>query len=616
MSNNIRNFCVLSHIDHGKSTLADRFLELTDTVSKEKITDQYLDSMDLEKEKGITIKMHPVRMSYQGYVLNLIDTPGHIDFSYETSRALACVEGALLLVDAVKGIQAQTLFNLNQARKQGLKIIGVVNKMDIASQEQIDQAKKELAQILEQNQEEIFVISAKLGKNIEQLLAAVIQRIDPPFLSDTPHRDRDIPVPTLSLFKALVFDSQYDLFSGVIAYIRVFEGQINKGDKVELLANNCQTEIKEVGYFTPKLTTSIRLKTGEIGYVKTGIKEPSKVRVGDTLISASKPVFKGVSDENYPAIKPLSGYAESQPVLFISLYPTLDNDFEMLKDGLAKLKLNDPALIFQPESKRALGRGFRVGFLGSLHAEITVRRLKAEFNLDLALSVPQVIFKVVFSNNKELFVASSADWPEPSQIERAEEPWVKIEIITPQKYFNTLFKSFKSFNISLNETKPLTEAKLLLFGQAPLRKIISGAFYDKLKSISQGYASFSFSAEGYREADLVKMDILIAGQKEESFSEIVPREEAFFQGKKLLQKLKTVLPPQMFAVSLQAVLAGKIIARETIGAKRKDVTASLYGGDVTRKNKLLQAQKKGKKKLKERAKINIPPSAFLAMLKD
>ena len=592
----IRNFVIISHIDHGKSTLADRFLEITGTVDSNQMHSCFLDAMDLEKEKGITIKMHPCRMLWkseetgQEYILNLIDTPGHIDFSYETSRALAAVEGAILLVDASQGIQAQTLFNLEQAKKQNLTIIGVVNKIDLP-QAQVAETKKELASILKVGEEEILSISARKGTNVKELLEVLVQKIPCP--------QKEIPNENL---KALIFDSKYDLFSGVTVYVRVFEGQVQKGDKINLLATKMESEVKEVGYFSPALNPCSVLKSGEIGYIKTGVKEPSKVHAGDTVSSSL-------------SINALPGYKEPQLVLFLSLYPEESDSFEILKDALNKLKLNDPTLDFEIESKMALGRGFRCGFLGSLHAEITARRLKQEFGLDLVLTSPQVIFKILTKNDKQILVSSPASWPNVSLIKEIQEPWVEVEIISPNSYLNSIFKILRNFDSSVEDTKFITSQKSLIFIRTSLREIITGNFYDKLKSITQGYASFSFRQIGFNKADLVKLDILINGEKQEAFSKVVSSKNAFPEGKALVGKLKKVLPAQQFSVAIQAAIEGRIIARETIKARRKDVTGSLYGGDVTRKKKLLEKQKKGKEKLKGRSKINIPSRVFLEILK-
>jgi len=599
--NSIRNFSIIAHVSHGKSTLADRFLELTETVPKEKMRPQYLDSMELEKEKGITIKMHPCRLIYRPeikdseYLLNLIDTPGHIDFSYEISRALACVEGAILLVDATKGIQAQTLFNLSQAREQNLKIIGAVNKID-SPQAQISQTKQELQALLNVPEEEIFAISAKEGTGVKELLKEVVKKIPPPItpsISQPASRED---------FKALIFDSKYDSFSGVVAFVRVFTGEIKKGDSFYLLAQRVAGQVKEIGFFSPELTPLQSLKAGEIGYIKTGIKTPGKVRVGETIAKN-------------PESQPLSSYKEPQPVLFLSLYPENADDFENLKQSLEKLKLTDPSLDFQLESKTVLGRGFRIGFLGSLQAEITLRRLKEEFNLDIISTMPEVVFKIFTRDNQEIEVSSPDKWPEISRIKEIQEPWAKIEIITPLPHFSQVFKILKKYKVVLNETKSLSSQKFLLLGEAPLKEIIGGNFYEELKGRTKGYASFSFQTSDFKKADLVKLNILVAGKEEEAFSRIVPGEKAFREGKDFLRKLKEILPPQQFTVPLQAVINGKIIARETIRALRKDVTAPLYGGDFTRRRKLLEIQKKGKKKLKKRAKIRIPSEIFLKMFK-
>ena len=595
---NIRNFVIISHIDHGKSTLADRLLEITGTISKDKMKEQFLDSMALEREKGITIKMHPVRLIYNSYILNLIDTPGHIDFSYEISRALACVEGALLLVDAVKGIQAQTLHNLSQAQKQGLVIIGAVNKIDLP-QARVEQTRQELAEALNVALEEIFLISGKTGENVLAVLQAVIKKVPCPAVSD-------INKP----LKALVFDSKYDPFSGVVAYVRIFEGKITAGDKITFVRANYQCESKEVGYFIPHLVPAPFLGPGDIGYIKTGIKAPAKVKVGETIA--------GVADIGYrhEVVEPLPGYKEPQPVLYLSLFPYNADEFDRLKDSLEKLHLSDPALIFATDSKMVLGRGFKVGFLGSLHAEITIRRLKAEFDLELVATSPQVIFKVMTKNGQALMVSSPSLWPEETAIQSASEPWVNLEIITPNNYINQLFPILQNFDISLQETKFLTIQKSILIAQAPLREIISGDFYDKMKTITEGYGSFSFEQTGYRCNDLVKLDILIASEPCEPFAKIVPKTKAYEISRKFLLKLKDVLPTQQFLVSLQAAVGGKIIARESISARRKDVTAPLYGGDVTRKRKLLDIQKKGKKELQSKGQVRIPAKVFLEMLKD
>jgi len=590
----IRNFSIISHIDHGKSTLADRFLELTGTISSKKMRPQFLDMMDLERERGITIKMQPVRMEFEflgsKYILNLVDTPGHVDFSYEVSRSLAAVEGAILLVDATKGIQAQTLANLELARKQKLVIIPVVNKIDLPHAD-IEKTSEELANLLKINENEIIKISAKCGTNIQQVFEAVIKNIP------VPEKD-NFQKP----FRALIFDSRYDPYKGIIAYVRVIDGEIEKNKKIKLLAAKASADAKEVGYFIPELSSQNKLSAGEIGYIATGIKEPGRVRVGDTIIKAETEVG------------PLSGYEEPKPMVFASLYPENPDDFDLLKEALSKLKLSDPSLIFEPEIKEALGRGFGCGFLGTLHTEIVSERLLREFNLNLIISTPSVVYKVIDAKNKEKFIYSAADWPDASRIEKSEEPWVSLEVITPVKYIGKVLEILKNLRGNYIETKYLGAERAILVYEVPLMEILVN-LYDKIKSVSQGYASMNYKVLDFRAADLVKMEVLIAGEKKEAFSKIVPKEKAFQEGKKIVKKLKETLPHQQFSVALQAIIGGKIIARETIKARRKDVTAPLYGGDITRKRKLLEKQKKGKKKLKETGRVRIPPDVFLKIFR-
>jgi len=613
----IRNFSIISHIDHGKSTLADRFLEITKTVSEEKIQPQHLDSMSLEREKGITIKMHPVRMNYRlggaDYILNLIDTPGHIDFNYEISRALYCVEGAILLVDATKGIQAQTLFNLEEAKRQQLKIIGAVNKIDLP-QSRIKETRRELAKILEQEEKDIFLISAKTGENVEKLLETIIEKVPPPKLSFK----KESSEKETHFLKALIFDSKYDSFSGVIAFVRIFQGEVKKGDSIYLMAQKIEAQVKEVGIFSPELNPKESLIPGEIGYIKTGIKEPGIVRVGDTITELKVKNEKlKVMGKVRTKVEPLPGYKEPQPVLFLSLYPEDSSQFDSLKLGLEKLKLTDPSLNFQLESKEALGRGFRIGFLGSLQAEIILRRINEEFGLNIISTSPQVVFKVLTKDGEEIDVSSPEKWPDPSKIKETLEPQALVEVITPSDFLNQVFKILKNYEVSIDSIESLGSDKAVLTGEAPLRKIITGKFYDDIKGKTQGYASFSFKQKGYKKSDLVKLDILIGGKKEDAFSKIVSKKEAYQEGKSILLKLKKFLPPQQFTLKLQAAIGGKIIASESIRALRKDVTAPLYGGDFTRKRKLLEIQKKGKKKLKEKAgKIKIPSRVFLEMIKE
>lgn len=761
MENHIRNFCIIAHVDHGKSTLADRFLELTGTVEKRMMKDQFLDQMELEREKGITIKMQPVRMLwhpdrrqnadstqnnaenfsypnrrntqnqtqkdaehdflyedltykvrgilfqvrknlglghkeqvyhnaleiefqkaglnfqskknipivYEGknigmyqpdfvlddkillelkalpeigkpqteqlwsylkgcdyklallvnfgskdleikrvvydlarlrnsalslrdqrdsepYVLNLIDTPGHVDFSYEVSRSLAAVEGAILLVDATKGIQAQTLANVKLAKAQNVRIIPAINKVDLPTA-RIQEVSREIALLLGVGEHEIFQISAKTGYQVEELLRQVIRQVPPA------KEQREAPL------RALIFDSRFDPFKGVVAYVRVKEGRVQTNDRIVFKASSSHALAKEVGYFAPKEVPSSILGAGEIGYIATGLKDPEDVRIGDTV------TLQGQS-----FVEALEGYETPLPVVFVSFYPENPDGFDILKDALAKLKLNDPSFEYAPESHEALGRGFRCGFLGLLHSEIISERVRREFQVSLVISRPSVEFKVLDRKGKEYSVKTAADWPAPHLIEEAKEPWVLLDVITPVGYISKIIQLLQTLEGKHLETNNLGENTLLLIYETPLREIIID-FYDKLKSVSQGMASMDYEIADWRKADLIKLEILIAGEREEAFSQVVPQEKAYREGKAMVEKLKELLPPQLFAVSLQAAIGGKVIARETMKARRRDVTAPLYGGDVTRKRKLLEKQKKGKKELKEKGRVHIPSKVFL-----
>ena len=585
----IRNFVIISHIDHGKSTLADRFLELTHQIPEKEMHPQYLDSMSLEKEKGITIKMHPCRMVWkipsdvkksvnaEYCVFNLIDTPGHSDFSYEISRALAAVEGAILLVDASQGVQAQTLFNLEAARQQNLKIIPLVNKIDIPGA-RVEETKEEVAALLDVPKDNILGISAKFGWNVKKVFYRILDEIPAPRFS----KESLTPNPPYNnRFRALVFDCKYDSFFGVITFVRVFEGSLTKGDKIYFLRGKREAEVREVGYFSPQLSAAGKLSAGEIGYIKTGLKDPGAVKIGDTIAKIS-------SVDKLP--EPQAGYSEPQPVLFLSLYPLNAEGFLKLKRSLLKLKLNDAALTFEEEAKSILGRGFRCGFLGSLHAEISIRRLRAEFGQELISTLPQVALRVITKDGKVLRLTSPTFWPEPHNIQEIQEPWVRVKIITPRTYLTYVLKILVSMKAEIGETMVFGLNRSIVTAQMPLREILTGDFYNQLKQDTSGYASFSFEDIGFRKADLVKLDILIAGQREDAFSRIVPREKSFSEAKKLLKKLKESLPHYQFDLVLQGAVEGRIIARETIKASRKDVTAPLYGGDVTRKKKLLEIQ--------------------------
>jgi len=608
MQENIRNFSIIAHIDHGKSTLADRLLELTNTIDKKKMMPQFLDSMDLEREKGITIKLKAIRMELdelkienlklkipvQKYILNLVDTPGHVDFSYEVSRSLEAVEGAVLLVDATQGIQAQTLANLELAKKQNLKIIPVINKID-SPIAKVEESVEELSNLLNVMPDEIIKISAKDGTNVEQILEAVIKQIPAPEES------------TEKKFRALIFDSEFDSFKGVIAFVRVVDGEISDGEKIELMATDTKAEVKELGYLNPTFSAKEKLTAGDIGYIATGIKEPGKVRSGDTIIKLQTATTKGT-------VQPLPGYQDPKPMVFASLYPENPEDFDLLKVALSKLKLNDPALVFEPEMKEALGRGFNCGFLGTLHIEIISERLQREFGLDLVISTPSVVYKVYDQKDNEILIYSAADWPDQSKIKRTEEPWVSLEVVAPSVQMGKLMEILKSLKGNYIETNYLTPERSIIVFETPLRGIIAN-LYDKIKTASQGYASMSYNLIGYKPGKLVKMEIWIAGKKEEAFSRIVAEEESYQEGKKMVEKLKDVLPPEMFSVALQAVIGGKVIARETIKAYMKDVAGYLYGGDITRKNKLRDKQKKGKKLMKDKGKVNIPTKAFLEVFR-
>jgi GTP-binding protein LepA len=578
----IRNFVIISHIDHGKSTLADRFLEITKTVDKSKMKEQYLDGMDLEREKGITIKMTPVRMIYKGIILNLIDTPGHIDFNYEVSRSLAAVEGAVLLVDATKGIQAQTITNLELAKKEGLTIIPVVNKIDLPAA-RTDEVKKEIADFLEISPDEVMSISAKTGENVDILLDKIIEKVKAPdVLEEKP-------------FRALIFDSQYDSFLGVVSYIRVSEGCIRKNDKIYLINAKSVGIVKELGIFKPDMSPIEELKAGEIGFIATGIKEPEKIRIGDTIAS---------SDD----LEPLHGYKEPEPKVFVSIYPQEQNDFEALAIALSKLKLNDSALFYQNQNFQAFGRGFLCGFLGTLHTEITMERLKREFGLDLVIGAPQVCYKAIDGKGREVMIYNSNNWSD--DFKEHYEPWTELTLIIGDAYLGRVFELLSGIDGNHIDSRPFGKDRYLIIYEVPLREIIGG-FYENLLNVTQGYASMTYVEIGYKKAELVKLEIMIAGREEEAFSKIIPKAKAATEGKKIVTKLKEFLPPQMFAVALQAKVGGKFIARETISARRKDVLAPLYGGDYTRKRKLLEKQKKGKKEMKNRGRLKVPTEVFL-----
>ena len=588
----VRNFCIISHIDHGKSTLADRFLEITETVSQKDMQEQYLDDMELERERGITIKLRPVRMTYKGYVLNMIDTPGHVDFSYEVSRSLAAVEGAVLLVDASKGIQAQTLANLDLAHQKGenFKIIPVINKIDLDTA-CVEETEEEMIQVLGVKREDIIKISGKKGINIEAVLDAIIDKLPSPKESTN---DKE--------FRALVFDSEYNAYKGVIAHVRVVDGELNSNEKIYFFASNTSGDAKEIGFFSPKWVVQKKLIAGDIGYIATGIKEVGVVKSGDTICRKGENVL------------PLAGYKDPKPMVFSSFYLRNPQDYPVFKNALYEIKLTDPALTFEPEFKEVFGRGYRCGFLGSLHSEIISERLRREYDLNLIVSAPSVTYKIVKQNKEEIEIRSASDWPDETTILEKKEPWVRVEVVTPESMLGNVAEVLGELKGNYVDTRYLSVDKVLVVYDAPLRRIII-TFHDNLKSATKGYASAGYKLKGFYPENLLKMEILIAHQVDEAFSVIISRDEAFAEGRRMALKLKEAIPPQQFAVAIQARVGGKIIARETIKARRKDVTGDLYGGDVTRKRKLLEKQKKGKKRLEKEGKVNIPQEAYFKVFK-
>lgn len=589
MTQQIRNFCIIAHIDHGKSTLADRMLEMTGTIEKRQMKEQVLDQMDLERERGITIKLQPVRMQFKGFILNLIDTPGHVDFSYEVSRSLAAVEGAILLVDATQGIQAQTLTTLYQAIDQNLKIIPVINKIDLPAAGP-EQVAIEVKKLLNCQDDDILFTSGKTGEGVSELLDRII---------------KVIPAPQANIDKEtrlLVFDSKYDSYRGVIAYVRVFDGQICTRDVIKMIQTKSQDQAVEVGYFIPEMKKCDLLSSGEIGYVVTGFKNVAQVQVGDTMTNSSQ------------EITPLPGYKQIQPNVYSSIF-TIDNDkYPQLREALEKLQLNDAALTFEAEKSQALGFGFRCGFLGLLHLEIVVERLEREYNMDLITTTPSVSYLVELTDGSSTYIYSAGDMPDPSHIQSIQEPVAKIEIISFGQYLGNILKLVNISRGVINSTDYLEGDRIIIHALIPLSEIIVD-FFDRLKGSTAGYSSMSYFIQEYRESDLVKMDILVAGEVVKPLSIIVPKALVHEKGKTIVEKLKNTLPKQNFAIALQAVVGGNIVARETVSAFRKDVTEKLYGGDVTRKQKLLNKQKKGKKRLAQFGKVEIPSEVFLNLLK-
>jgi GTP-binding protein LepA len=596
----IRNFCIIAHIDHGKSTLADRFLEVTGTFSKREMKHaQMLDMMDLEQERGITIKLQPVRMDweYKGekYILNLIDTPGHVDFSYEVSRSLAACEGAILVVDATQGIEAQTLANCYMAMEHDLEIIPILNKIDLPSAD-VELRAQEIEDALGIPKEDVIAISAKEGTNVEKVLERVVERVPAPKVG--PENDE---------LKALIFDSIYDSYRGVVTYVRLQSGSVKKGDKLYFLNTKKEVGVLEVGYFKPKYVPADKLYAGEVGYIVTDLKSVRDARVGDTMWQA------GDSEIEMDQATALPGYHIVKPFVFAGIFCTETEDYNLLREALERLKLNDSALSFQPENSTALGFGFRCGFLGLLHMDIVQERLEREYDLDLIMTAPSVSYEIVMNNGEIIIISSAAELPDLSMIAEIKEPWVKVELLTPKDYIGNIMTLCTEKRGVYKNMHYLDKKKVIIQFEMPLASIIVD-FYDQLKSLTSGYASMNYEYIENRAENLVKLDILIAGEKVDALSIIVHKNEAFYVGQALAKKLKELIPRAQFVIPIQAATGAKIIARESIPAFRKDVTGGLYGGDYSRKRKLLEKQKKGKKRMKMMGKVSLPQEAFLAVL--
>lgn len=591
---NIRNFSIIAHIDHGKTTLSDRLLELTGTITDRQRRDQLLDGMDLEREKGITIKAKAVRMQYtasdgETYTLNLIDCPGHVDFTYEVSRALAACEGALLVVDAAQGIEAQTLANVYLALEHDLTIIPVLNKIDLpgAHPEMVAQ---EIEDVIGIPKDDVLMVSAKMGTGVPAMLEAIVKHIPPP------HGSVDQPA------RALIFDSHYDAYKGVIAYVRVFDGTFGSNARVKFMGTSAQADVLELGMFRPTMVELPELAAGQVGYIATGLKSIGDCQVGDTVTLAVE-----------PASTPLAGYRPAKPMVFAGLYPVDSNAYTDLREALEKLKLNDAALSYEPETSTALGFGFRCGFLGLLHMEIVRERLEREYGIELLITVPSVEYQVLCSDSSIITVDNPSDMPNPSRIASIEEPVMHISIIVPQRYIGTIMELVTGKRGTFDTMNYLDQQRVMLKYTIPLAEMVVD-FYDHLKSRTQGYASLDYSLAGYQEANLVKLDVLINGQPVDALSLIIHRDTSYYQGRALVERLAKLIPRQMFEVPIQAAIGSKIIARETVRAMRKDVLSKCYGGDVTRKRKLLEKQKEGKRRMKMVGSVEIPQEAFMAVL--
>lgn len=592
---NIRNFCIIAHIDHGKSTLADRLLEFTKTISERDLQAQTLDDMDLERERGITIKSHAIQMNYKhtdgsNYIFNLIDTPGHVDFSYEVSRSLAACEGALLLVDATQGIQAQTISNLYLAIENGLEIIPVINKIDMDGA-MIEEVSDQIVDLIGCGHDDIIHASGKTGIGIQDIMNAVVHRIP------APKGDETAPL------QALIFDSVFNSFRGVIAYYRIKNGSIKKGDKVKFVNTGKSYEADEVGILRMNLEPKDVVKAGDVGYIITGIKISKEIKVGDTITHL-----------NQPCKEAIKGFEDVKPMVFAGIYPIDNDDFEELREALEKLQLNDASLVFEPETSLALGFGFRCGFLGLLHLEIIQERLEREYDMTIITTVPNVTYFAYTKSHEKLTVNNPSDLPDPTLLDYVEEPYIKANIITKPEYIGSIMKLCMDKRGILKNQVYLTETRIELQFEMPLAEIVFD-FYDQLKSISKGYASFDYHMTDFRESDLVKLDIKLNGENVDAFSALIHRSKAYSFGSRLCEKLKELIPRQQFLIAIQAAIGAKIIARETISAMRKDVTAKCYGGDISRKRKLLEKQKKGKKKMRQIGKVEVPQQAFMAVLK-
>jgi GTP-binding protein LepA len=583
----IRNFSIIAHIDHGKSTLADRILEVTETVTGREMREQLLDSMDLERERGITIKAQAVRVAWKGHQLNLIDTPGHVDFTYEVSRSLQACEGALLVVDAAQGLEAQTLANAYLAIENELEIVPVVNKIDLP-QADPDGTAADMAELIGDDPDHVLRVSAKTGEGVEAVLDAIVERIP------APAGDPAAPP------RALVFDSSYDQYRGAVAFVRVVDGVFRRRDALRAMAEGTRFEAEELGFLSPTMRPAETLSAGEVGYIVTGLKDVSGLRVGDTLTTESR-----------PAPEPLPGYKEVKPMVFSGLYPSDSDDYPELRDALEKLKLNDASLFYEPETSQALGFGFRCGFLGLLHMEIVRERLEREFDLDLLVTAPSVAYKVETPTGEWLEVHNPAEMPR--ELERVEEPYIKASVIVPKDYVGPVMELCNERRGRFDHMEYLSEERVLLLYELPLAEVVLD-FYDQLKSRTRGYASFDYDVIGFREGELVRVDVLVAGEPVDALSLVAHRSAAYGRGKSLVERLRAEIPRQFFDVPIQAAIGARVIARETVKAKRKDVLAKCYGGDITRKRKLLERQKAGKKRMKQIGAVEVPQEAFLAVL--